>query len=168
MDDSRENDNILERLVVFANRSPLHSVEDRKAVNHVPEDGVFTVEVWRLCVGDEKLRAVGVGAAVSIREDPAAVVSERRRKLVLKLPAPDAVPAFPPPCRVAALDYELGYVPVEDCVIVVPSGAECKEVFAGLWYKVAVQLHFDVPEACLQRDAHRFLFLFLFFSTLIF
>lgn len=148
---------------MLADRSLFHGVEHRKPVNHTPKDGVLPVEVGRLCVRDKELRAVRVRTAVGVREDAPAVVPQRGGELVLELVPPYAAPALPPPRGVAALHDELGDVPVEHRVVVVPGGAECEEVLACLWDEVAVQLHLDVAEVCLQRDAH-----FSFFSFFLF
>jgi hypothetical protein len=63
-----------ERPVPWPRLRLLHEVEHVEAVNDLGEDGVVSVEVRLLGVGDEELAAVGVGPAVRHRHDPPCVV----------------------------------------------------------------------------------------------
>lgn len=138
------------------------------------EDGVFPVEVRAGFVGDEELRAVGVGLSrVCHREHAAGVVAEGREDdleaeasfvfvvsvavaFVVAVAAvggrKDRLASFPRPRRVSSLDHEPLDIPVEDGVVVLAAGGQREEVLAGQGGGVAAELELEVAERRVQRE----------------
>lgn len=74
MDGDAVEPDLRERPVPWPGLRLLHEVEHLKAVDDLSEDGVVSVEVRLLGVGDEELASISVGPAVRHRHDPPRVV----------------------------------------------------------------------------------------------
>lgn len=83
---------------------------------------------------DEKLAAIGPGAAVRHRQHARASVPQRAVDLVVEGAAPDGLAATARAGGVAALQHEIGDDAVEDDAVVFAGVGEGGEVLAGLWF----------------------------------
>ena len=130
----------------FVARSFFHAfegVDDIHAVDDFTEDGVVHVEPRSRDGCDEELAAVGAGACIGHGQKTRAVKGELADALILKVFAPDGLPAAACAGRIATLDHELFNDAVEDDAVVVAVFRVCAEVLASEWCDIVEQLEFD-------------------------
>src|SRR5215472_19332163 len=163
----RFQDDVGNRTITSAGLHPADLVDDAGAVDDFAEDGVLVVEPRRCGRRDEKLRAVRSRACVGHRQQVRPVEREVRVELVAEL---ITWPAGAGPQRVATLDHEVGYDPMEVGTIVEPLLAELTrhrvrplpaalgqldEVAHGLWRVIRKEPDDDGSPASPQRRGQR-------------
>lgn len=105
---------------------PLHRIQrptTLRSIDHLSDNGIFSIQVRLFRVRDEELRLVGVRSCVGTRYDASPVEFEGGANLVGEGFAPDRLSAFTGACGIAGLDHEVFDVAVPFDVVVGASGA---------------------------------------------
>src|SRR3954471_20154611 len=110
------NDHIFDRTILRTGPRAADLADDVHAFDDFAEHAMTIVEVRGGTERNEELAAVGVGAAVSHRQDAGLAVALRRMKFVLE---GEARAAGALAQRIASLDHEAVDHPVEDGAVVV-------------------------------------------------
>ena len=93
--------------------------------NHLTEDSILAIEMWRRSKADKELATVGAWAFVSHAHYPSAIVSKRRANLILKGLVPDRIGDFRTGgCRRSSLEHEGRHQSMDGRVVVCRRGAE--------------------------------------------
>lgn len=79
-------------------------------------------------IGNEKLRSVGVGSIVGVREDATAVVLQLLAQFVLELAAPATLATLAGPSGIARLHHKAFDVSMEKAAVVVVVGTQSQEI----------------------------------------
>jgi len=125
-----------------------------QAFDHLPEHGMFVIQVRRGNVGNEELRAVRAGSRVCHREYARLVVPQGRMEFVPEFVAGAAGASAG---RVAALCHEIGDDAVKDNAILKSLASQENEVVDGLGGFIGKQFDDQRADICFHTSGVFFL-----------
>jgi len=145
--------NVINRPVFGSYWYSLHRLKSRiGTIDHLPKDGILSVEMRLLAVSDEELGFVGIWAGVGHCYDATPIELESGANLIFEWPPPETLTTLSGVSGITSLDHERLDVSVEERPIIIPARAESKKVLRSLGSCFAEDFNLELTVGCLESD----------------